>query len=314
MLNERLASFRVSLASLAVKVPQYAELLRSLGFEACHAQDDWISQDCGYEDVSIHCRYLVEYAREVLLSEKKFNILQTDESNCQSDWLNTMKMHRLEKYGPVNVLFRSTEKRHLVELSPGLQELLRVRQSVSYPDRFQVASQLNMYAERRERELRQHARQIQLITTGLDSAPTNSWYCSTFANYLAVELASLGAVEGKTLVRNQLLRRDEENPVVWFKGKSDLILSILPVVVSSVDEDETNAKGTMTLSFRVTSQENFDAKEFDFRHVTILHLADLLPGGFNAYGEFGGNQEFGLNMLAWHHALDLLMPDVLANL
>lgn len=305
-------SLRNSLAGLAERVPDYFLQLRSEGFECSHVSDDWIEHQCAPADVVVHKRYLIEYAREVLASDDPFAILPRDELKCRSPWLNELKARRLSGYGPEEVLSQSPQTRHLVQLSPGWREFVRVRESSARVDLLQVGDQAATFASRRAEEIEENREAIVRCIGTLPATRDEQHLQQFFARHLEATFGELGIRSARTLYRNQALRRDELTVAEFFEivvGEASFVL--LPTVICS---SAATLAGTLNVGFRLMSPAALDATKFEFGRDIVLYLHELLPHKFSGYGRFDKPEEFCLNIFAWTAALRILLPDVLQTL
>jgi|JI10StandDraft_1071094.scaffolds.fasta_scaffold15435_3 hypothetical protein len=308
-------SLRHSLAILAGRVPDYSSQLRDAGFECCHVNDDWIERRCAPADVVAHKRYLIEYAQEVLASDDPFAILPRDELNCRSPWLNELKARRLSDHGPADTLSRSSQTRHLVQLSPGWREFMRVRESSVPADQMQVADQAATFAYRQAEEIEGNDEAIVRCVEALPTTRDESSLQAFLANCVAGAFGELGMEAARTLCRNQALQRDEAIISGVFEIiAGEVLFVLLPTVISSSAGRSASLAGTLNIGFRLMTPEALAAPKFEFGRDTVLHLHELLPNKFNGYGRFDKPEEFCLNILAWTAALRILLPDVLQTL
>lgn len=300
-----------TLARLADQLPEYAVRLRQVGFECCHINDDWIERRCTPDDVAMHKRYLVEFAREVLATGNP-SISSSDRQDSLSSWLNELKAQRRAKHGPYEALWKSVNTRHLEQLSPGWREFMRVRDSSSSVDRAKVADQVATFIGRQAGEIRAHGEAIASCRERLPAERDERVLQAFFSEELVLTLAQLGARVARTLVRNQVLQCDEETAVVIFDLARGCVFALLPSVVSAAKSGVV--EGTLGVGFRLMTPTELAAPKFEFGRDIVLHLHELLPNKFNGYGRFTTPEEFCLNILAWAAALCILLPDVLQTL
>ena len=305
---------RIALAALAGRVPDYAAGLRSAGFDSGLAHDDWIADACSAEHLSIHKRYLVEYAGEVLAASKPSTILHSDELDCRSDWMNELKRRRRREHGDVDALTRSPARRHLVELSPGLREFIRVRLSSRAEDRSQAARQGEVHAQRRHAEMTRHRAAIDDLGAGMRPLDGPLTLRHQLSAWLSDAFASHGMQRGETLMRNQVLQRDEPVPANYLPVADGRWLVIQPSAHVSMSEDGRRLAGTMGFGFRLISPEAFHAPRFVFGRDLVIQLAELLPSRMESYGAFEGPEDVCLNYLAWRAALQMVLSDAISVL
>ena len=304
-------SFGSALAVLVDRLPSYFAQLREVGFACCHVNDDWIERQCNAADVAVHKRYLVEFAREVLATGKPSPDFG-DELNCLSPWLNDLKAQRLAKYGRHEDLWKNWQTRHLGQLSPGWREFFRVKESPDPADQMHVADQVATYVQRLSEEVKAHSEAIARCRNRLPPSRKELALQAFFAEHLVAAFEPVGARMVPNLLRNQVLRRDEQIAAVIFDAADDCRFVLLPLVVQSAGAKRLG--GTLGIGFRLMTQAALDAPKFEFGRDTVLYLHELLPNKFNGYGRFDKPEEFCLNVLAWTAALRILLPDVLQTL
>ena len=275
--------------------------------------DDWIARQCKAADVTVHKRYLIEFAREVLATGKPSPDLG-DELNCLSPWLNELKAERLAKHGRHENLWGNWKTRHLDQLSPGWREFFRVRESPDPVDQMQVADQVATYVHRLSEETEVHSEAIARCRDRLPASREELALQAFFAEHVVSAIEGMGARAATTLRRNQALRRDEAITAVVFDTAANCLFVLLPSVVPAGRGKLKALEGTMGIGFRLMTPAALDAPKFEFGRDTVLYLHELLPNKFNGYGRFDKPEEFCLNILAWTAALRILLPDVLQTL
>lgn len=264
-----------SLPILAERLPDYFSRLRIAGFSCCHVNEDWIETQCNEDDVAMHKRYLVEFAREVLATGK----LSPD-----------------------------------LSASLGWREFMRVRESLAFIDQAKVANQLATFVHRRTDEIRAHREAIASLSDRLHEPFNETSLQAFFAREVVATFGHLGAHALPILRRNQALQHDEQTVAAVFKIESNCSLVLLPSVVSSAATTSSAIEGALGIGFRLMTPTAMLAPKFEFGRDTVLHLQELLPNRFNDYGRFDNVEEFCLNILAWTSALHILLPDVLETL
>jgi hypothetical protein len=295
-----LGRLRDSLGVLADKLPLYSKSLRDTGFSCCHVDEDWINQNCTKENIAVHARYLIEYAREALVSDSTSKILFEDDLNCRSPWLNELKARRVAEFGPINGM-KSAETRHLVHLSPCLRRLSELMESADRTAQGHQKALAETFSKRREHELRLQGAEIRrLITMVKVERPDAGTLQAFYATRVIEALASLGA----RLVHTVQMYGPRD--AVAFKLQSDVELVLLPSVSSSIP-----LSGSVGMGFRLTVTDALTAKKFESDRYSVLHLQTLLPQEMVDYGRFSTLEQLCLNMLAWLSAVRILLPDVL---
>lgn len=291
-------NLRNSLAVLASNLPIYSEKIREAGFTCSHNAEDWIRITCSNEELAFHQRYLVEYAREALLSDSVSGILMNDELNCHSSWLNELKAKRYSDFGAIDNLLNSDEMRYKIELSPGLRKLSWV---MGLSDRTERNGLLDSFMQRREAELRLHREQIGFFVENIDQVQDESFLQDLYARRVAEDLEYLGA----QIVHSVQMYGSEA--VVEFAVGSGMVFALIPIVSSR----HGSFCGSVGMGFRVTDAQTLRAPQFDKSKYAVAHLHSLLPKEFSEYGRFSSAEEFALNVLSWLAALKVLLPDVL---
>jgi hypothetical protein len=303
--------FAGRLAVLADRLPGYYAKLRDAGFTCGHVNDDWIESRCSIADVVTHKRYLIEFAREVFAtgnSSPDFG----DEQNCMSPWLNELKAKRFAKYGDFESLWRNGATRHLAQLSPGWREFFRVKESSALVDQMHVADQMANYVHRWTEEKGRHRDMVAICNGKMPPRRDEASLQAFFADQLAATFKNLGLRIEATLIRNQVLRCDEQVMVVVFDLSVECLLVLEPIVVLS--GKSASFIGNMSVGFRLMRPTALRASKFEFGRDVVIRLQELLPNKFNGYGRFENSQEFCLNILAWTTALGILLPDALQTL
>lgn len=301
-----LKKLRDSLAVLADNLSPYSEALRVDGFSCCHIDDDWFLQNCREDEIAFHKRYMVEYAREVLASDSPSAILFTDKQNCRSPWLNELKKKRFSELGSENELLKSNNTRHLVELSPCLRELSRVRGSEKDLERTIQSALEYEFVIRRKSELKLHAEEIKSM--GLDILSDDTLLQGFYANEVTKALAPFGARKVNTI---QMYGAEE---VVSFNFFDDLEFTLLPIVSCDSGIDGGFPSGKIGMGYRLTTSSSLRNANFEKSAYLVLNIFVLLPKEFIDYGRFGNPEELCLNILARIAAMKKIVPDVLALL
>ena len=295
---------RDSLAVLADELPLYWEALRHAGFSCCHVTEDWITQTCTESDVAIHRRYLIEYAREALVSDDASTIVYEDGPNCRSAWLNEIKAKRFAEFGPVHAMNTATTD-HLKALSPCLRERRRIAQSSDSASRKHQTALVETFSKRRKYEIKLHGPDIRRCTAKLgvqlDEIALQAFY--------AARLVEAFAPMGGRLVHTKQMYGPKD--AISFNLSADSEFVVLPSISSSVRSGDPVTDGSVGMGFRITSPDALTANEYESSKYVVAHLYTLLPNEFFDYGRFNSRDELCLNILAWRAALQVLLPAVL---
>lgn len=297
------------LAVLADKLPLYSRAVRDAGFSCCHVNEDWIEENCTKkDDIALHRRYLIEYAREVLVSDSPSNILFEDGLNCRSSWLNELKAKRFAEFGPVDGM-NSSKTRHLTALSPCLRELSRISEMPDRVARKHQETMVDAFVKRREHELSLHGEEIarcaaKLAVVERDEASLQAFYAARVAEVIA----PLGARVIQTV------QMFGSKKAVSFNFRGNLEFVLLPLISCSDPSRAQEPSGKVGMGFRFTTTDTLMAGKFEKDKYVVVHLYDLLPQEFLDYGRFNSPDELCLNILAWIAALRILLPDVMGVL
>jgi len=300
-----LRKLRASLAELADRRPSYSDALRNAGFTCCHVNEDWIEKHCSKQDLDLHKRYLVEYAREALHRDSTSDIVFQDGPNCRSAWLNELKSKRLAQFGPVGEM-TTPEKRHLVHLSACLRELGRVKESPDKNARAHDKRLTDEFLKRRADELDRHSNDTERIARVLSQEPRQlrDWQAS-YARKVAEVFESLGG----HLVHTVQMYGPRDAVSFALGREAEFVL--LPSISSSHSGTAPVRDGSIGMGFRLTSPKAIHATRFQSEEYVVVNLQALLPQDFADYGRFNNDKELSLNVLAWLAALGVLMPEVL---
>jgi hypothetical protein len=303
-----LRKLRALLAELGDRRRFYSDALREAGFTCSHVNEDWIETCCSKEDLDLHRRYLVEYAREALLADSTSDILFEDGANCRSAWLNELKSRRLSKFGPVTGM-NTAEKRHLVHLSPCLRELSRVKESPAKNDRVHDNGLTQEFLKRRAHEVELHGAGIARLAATLHREERQPLRLQGFyARTVAEALEALGA----RLVHTVQMYGPRDAVSFSLGEQAEFIL--LPSISSSHSGAMPVTNGSVGMGFRLTSGEALSATQFQTDKYVVVNLQALLPQDFADYGRFSNDEELSLNILAWITAVGVLLPDALRAL
>ncbi len=296
------------LAVLADKLPLYSRAVRDAGFSRCHVNEDWIQKNCTEEDIVLHRRYLIEYAREALVSDSSSNILFDDGLNCRSSWLNELKAKRFAEFGPVDRM-ESSKTRHLIDLSPCLRELSRISEMSDRAARKHQEAMVDGFVKRKEHELSLHREEItrcaaKLVDIERDEASLQAFY--------AARVAEVFAPLGARIVHTVQMFGPEE--VVSFNFVDDMEFVLLPSISCADPSRAQVPSGTVGMGFRFTTTDTLMAGKFEKDKYVVVHLYALLPQEFFDYGRFDGREELCLNILARIAALRIILPDLLRRI
>lgn len=300
---------RDSLARLADRLPDYHRAVRDAGFTTCLVNEDWIEKCCDRREVELHKRYLIEIAREALSSDKPADIIYTDALNCKSPWLNELKAKRLSEHGSIDKLGEHPKTRYLEQLSPGIRELLRLKDSTKSADQKQVADQVTEFVRRREGELASHYEEINKRVRQFPAQLDEEALQTFFAQCLSQRFREWGGVQ------RQAMRPKGRISIVTFELSGDVVFALNPnMTVRSQKESRKLPTGRLSVAFRLMEKDTVESPTFLPERQLVVRLADLLPNEFNDYGLFEGREESCLNVLAWETALHILLPDTLRTL
>lgn len=299
---------RDSLSILSNKLPRYADELRAAGFTCCHIDEDWIRQNCTEVDIAFHQRYSIEYAHEVLVADSPSTILFGDEPNCQSQWLNELKAKRLTKYGPADKLFESSRTRHLVELSPCLRELSKIKELAESAAQRTQQALVSEFSKRWSDELKLHKRYIS------NCAPKFAveWDENSLQSLYAEQVAEAFSEIGARVVRTVQMYGPEE--AVSFDLGNNIRLVLLPTVSCSSRSDKQEPSGKIGMGYRLTTSSVPSAEKYDRSNYMVLNLYALLPKEFIDYGRFNSFADLCLNIRARVVSISDILPDVLGTL
>lgn len=299
---------RDSLAILSNKLSFYLDEIRAAGFTCCHVDEDWIRLNCTEDDIAFHQRYSIEFAHELLISDSPSAILFSDEENCRSQWLNELKAKRLADFGPEDRLFEESRTRHLLELSPCLRELARIRE---LPDQAAQKTQETLvgeFAKRWSDELKLHKEEINSCISKLGVR----WDESSLQRFYAAQVAEAFSATGARLIRTVQIYGPEES--VSFDLGKNLKFVLLPTVSCSSQPDNHVPSGKIGMGYRLTTSNVLKAEKFDINKYIVLNLFALLPNEFIDYGRFNNIADVCLNILARIASMKNIVPDVVATL
>ena len=294
-----LRQLRDALAPLADKLHNYSEVIYDAGFTCCHINDDWLEANFSVKDIEFHKKYLIEFAREAITLDSTSTIIYTDELNCRSKWLNELKANRLKMYGSVDIIRKSWKTTHLSQLSPCLQELLRIADSPEPLDSQKSASLMESFIRRRAYELVFHDEQIKDCLVELDLQDEASLQ-SFYTEQLMDAFRPFGAEIFNTA---QMYKQAQ---VIAFNLGGDLMLVLYPIVTCS-----ELPKGSIGMGYRLTNIDTLKAEKYEKGKYVVLNMSTLLPSEFIDYGHFSTRKELCLNMLANISSVKVLLPDVL---
>lgn len=297
-------TMRNRLAVLADNVHIYSKAIRKLGFTSSHVNEDWISKNCSSNDIAVHHRYLIEYARASLREDSSAKVIWSDDWQTHSALINELKKNRYDTYGQVDALSKNTKTRHLVELSPCFRELSRIAEGASDAEIRQEAVKIDDFKRRRANELVLHNEDINHCISALgakcDKQALQSFYAERLGKFLAkygVQLCEVAQMYG-------------ERKAVVLEINENILFLIIPVVVT----DGIEEGGSTSVAFRLADKDVLQASSFVSSKYVVLNLDDLLPGKYIDYGRFNSPSEFCLNLLAWNAAIELILPDVINTL
>lgn len=294
-----LKQLRDTLAPLADKLHDYSEAIYDAGFTCCHIDIEWFEKDFKTQDIEFHKRYLVEFAREALVSDSTSTIIYTDELNCRSKWLNELKANRLKTHGSVDNIRKSWKTTHLTQLSPCLQELSRIADSPEPIDKQKSASLMESFIRRRGYELVFHDEQIKDLLLKLDlhnKASLQGFY----AEQVMEAFKPFGAEVFNTA------QMYEQAQVIAFNLGCDLMFVLYPTMTCS-----ELPKGTLGIGYRLANTSTLKAEKYEKGKYIVLNISSLLPTEFIDYGHFSAREELCLNILANIASVRILLPDIL---
>ncbi len=294
-----LRELRDTLAPLGDKLHDYSEAIYDAGFTCCHIDIEWFEKDFKTQDIEFHKRYLVEFAREALVSDSTSTIIYTDELNCRSKWLNELKANRLKTHGSVDNIRKSWKTTHLTQLSPCLQELSRITDSPEPIDRQKSASLMESFIRRRAYELVFHDEQIKGCLVKLDLQDEASLQ-GFYAEQLMEAFRPFGAEVFNTA------QMYEQAQVIAFNLGDDLMFVLYPIVTCS-----ELPKGSLGMGYRLANICTLKADKYEKGKYVVLNMSTLLPSEFINYGHFSTREELCLNILANIASARVILPDIL---